>query len=150
MTKKTNWPDYSVVEVKELEHDYQIRAEVAEPSTQCPHCRHPVIVGFGRRNEVIMDIPTRGKPTGITLNRRRYRCQSCRKTFLEYVPHKDAKRQMTSRLVRYIEHESQRRAFAGIAKDVGVDEKTIRNIVNDYRQRVGGTEKRGENVTDIK
>lgn len=100
MTNILNWPDYKVLQVSELEHDYQIHAEVSEPPTHCPHCNHPEIVGFGRRDEVVMDTPVHGKRTGIMLNRRRFRCQSCRKTFLEPVPHKDERRQMTNRLMR--------------------------------------------------
>jgi transposase len=136
MTNILNWPDYNVVNVAELEHDYQVQAEVAKPPTHCPHCNHPEIVGFGRREEIVMDTPVHGKRTGIMLNRRRYRCQSCRKTFMEPVPHKDDKRQMTHRLIQYIERESLRRTFSGVAEDVGVDEKTIRNIFNDYCERL--------------
>jgi len=51
-----------------------------------------------------MDTPVHGRRTGIMLNRRRYRCRSCRKAFLEPVPHKDEKRQMTNRLIQYIEY----------------------------------------------
>lgn len=105
MTNILNWPDYKVLQVSELEHDYQAHAEVSEPPTHCPHCNHPEIVGFGRRDEVLMNTPVHGKRTGIMLNRRRYRYQSCPKTFLEPVPHKDDKRQMTHRLIQYIERE---------------------------------------------
>lgn len=124
-----NWPDYRVISVIELEHNYQIRVERAEPPT---HCNHPEFVGFGRQVQVITDIPINDKQTNITLNRRRYRCRSCRKTFLEPAPHRDEKRNMTHRLVQYIQRESQRRTFTGIAREVGVTEKTIRNIFNDY------------------
>lgn len=139
MSNILNWPDYKVLHVSELEHDYQVHAEVSEPPTHCPHCNHSEIVGFGRRDEVVMDTPVHCKRTGIMLNRRRYRCQSCRKTFLEPVPHKDDKRQMTNRLIQYIERESLRRTFSGVAEDVGVDEKTIRNIFTDYCERLEKT-----------
>jgi len=139
MSNILNWPDYKVLQVTELEHDYQVHAEVAAPPTYCPHCNHPEIVGFGRRDEVIMDTPIHGKRTGIMLNRRRCRCKSCRKTFLESVPHKDDKRQMTHRLIQYIERESLRRTFSGVAEDVGVDEKTVRNIFSDYCERLEKT-----------
>ncbi len=69
MSNILNWPDYKVLQVSELEHDYQVHAEVSEPPTQCPHCNHPEIVGFGRRDEVIMDTPVHGRRTGIMLNR---------------------------------------------------------------------------------
>ncbi|MEW5288587.1 ISL3 family transposase [Erwinia papayae] len=139
MSNILNWPDYKVLQVTELEHDYQVHAEVSEPPTYCPHCNYSEIIGFGRRDEVIMDTPVHGKRRGIMLNRRRYRCQSCRKTFLEPVPHKDDKRQMTDRLIQYIEHESLRQTFSGVAEDVGVDEKTVRNIFADYCERLEKT-----------
>ena len=36
MTNILNWPDYKVLQVSELEHDYQVHAEVSEPPTHCP------------------------------------------------------------------------------------------------------------------
>ncbi|MEG3764976.1 ISL3 family transposase [Alteromonas sp. 14N.309.X.WAT.G.H12] len=139
MTNILNWPDYNVFNVVELEHDYQVQAAVAKQPTHCPRCHHTEIVGFGRRDELILDTPHHGKRTCIILNRRRYRCQSCRQTFMEQVPHKDEKRQMTHRLVQYIERESLRCTFSAVAEDVGVDEKTIRNIFNDYYERLEKT-----------
>ncbi len=59
---------------------------------------------------------------------RRYRCRGCGKTFSPPLPQVDAQREMTARLVGWIERESLRRTFAGIAEEVGVDEKTVRNI----------------------
>lgn len=46
---------------------------------------------------------------------------------------------MTDRLIQYIERESLRHTFSGVAEDVGVDEKTIRNIFNDYCERQENT-----------
>lgn len=61
MSNILNWHDYNVIKVAELEHDYQVHAEIAEPPSHCP-----------------------------------------------------------------------RRTFSSVAEDVGVDEKTVRNIFNDY------------------
>lgn len=139
MSNIINLPDYKVVQVEDHELNYQIQAEVAEPTKFCPHCNNSNIVGFGRREEVVIDIPLHGKRTSIILNRRRYRCQSCSKTFLESVPHKNDKRQMTNRLIQYIEYESMCRTFSSVAEDIGVDEKTVRNIFNDYYERLDKT-----------
>lgn len=128
---KTIWPDYNVLRVDALKNDYQVQAEVTKPPTHCPNCNHHQIVGFGRRDELIMDAPVNGKRTRITLTRRRYRCKGCNKTFLEQVPHKHHKRRMTCRLIQYIERESLRRTFSAVAEAVGVDEKTVRNVVHD-------------------
>ncbi|WP_223869160.1 transposase [Candidatus Enterovibrio escicola] len=42
---------------------------------------------------------------------------------------------MTKRFIEYIERESQKRTFLSIADDIGVDEKIIRNIFQDYCER---------------
>jgi transposase len=74
----------------------------------------------------------RGKRVGIWVDRRRLRCKRCGKTFMESLPEMDDRRQATRRLVQYVERESLRRTFASIADDVGLDEKSIRNIFRDY------------------
>lgn len=125
-----------MLQVFELEHDYRIHAEIPEQTTHCSYCNHHKIVGFGRRNEVIIDTPFQGKRTKIILSRRRYRCKSCCKTFLDSVPKKDSKRKMTNRLIQFIERESLIRTFSSIANDVGVSEKTIRNIFKDYCEKL--------------
>lgn len=141
-------PDYNVINVTELENKYQVQAEVSEPTTHCLHCNHAAIVGFGRRSEVIVDTPTNGKPTHIMLSRRRYRCKLCRRTFFERVQHKDGRRQMTHRLIEYIARECQQRPFTRVADDVGVDEKTIRNIFSDCRERINKTDFRVDVVQE--
>lgn len=44
----------------------------------------------------------------------------------------DDVRFMTNRLVKYIRDASLKRTFTSIAEEIGVDEKTVRNIFRDY------------------
>jgi transposase len=48
---------------------------------------------------------------------RRWRCQSCGKTFMEALPAVNTKREMTDRLVRWIGQQSLKQTFASIADD---------------------------------
>lgn len=135
-TNILNLPEFKVFNVEESCHDYRIDAQASfEPDT-CPNCKHPELVKFGRRTEVVMDTPIHGKRVGILVNRRRYRCQSCARTFYEDIPGKDSKRLATTRLVQYIERKSMEQTFAYVADEVGLDEKTIRNIFSDYADRL--------------
>lgn len=127
-----NLESYQILNVDETQHGYHIEAEVSTPPSICIHCSSTAIVGFGRRKELILDAPMHAKRTGININRRRYRCNSCGKTFYESIPEKDDKRQATKRLVAYIERQSLSRTFTSIAEEVGMDEKSIRNIFRDY------------------
>ena len=122
--------------VQEEAHDYHIEASCRLESPPCPECRSTDSVGFGRKRQLFMDAPVRGKRVEIWVDRRRLRCKRCAKTFMEPLPDMDDRRQATKRLVQFIEKESLRRTFASIAEDTGLDEKTIRNIFRDYINRL--------------
>ena len=131
-TNILNLPDYKVVRVEESDHDYHVYAEVSNLPGVCSACRSDKLIGHGRNEQVIRDLPTHGKRLAIYVDTRRWRCQSCGKTFMEALPAVNAKREMTDRLVKWIGQQSLKRTFASIADDTGLDEKTIRNIFRDY------------------
>jgi transposase len=83
-----------------------------------------------------MDTPMHGKRVLINIDRQRYRCISCRKTLSDPLSDIDGKRQATSRLIRYIEKHCLKEAFLSLAREVGVDDKTVRFIFDDMVQRL--------------
>lgn len=127
-----NLPDFKVQRVEESDHDYHVYAEASNPPGGCNACGSVRVIGHGRNEQVIRDLPTHGKRLAIYVDTRRWRCQDCGKTFMETLPAVNAKREMTDRLVKWIGQQSLRRTFASIADDTGLDEKTIRNIFRDY------------------
>jgi transposase len=82
-----------------------------------------------------MDTPMHGKRVELDFERRRFRCTACGKTLLESLPSMDAKRQMTGRLLSYIEQRCVQSTFAEVSREVGVDDKTIRHVFDDYTAR---------------
>lgn len=127
-----NLPDFKVQRVEESDHDYHVYAEASNPPGSCNACGSIRVIGHGRNEQVIRDLPTHGKRLAIYVDTRRWRCQDCGKTFMETLPAVNARREMTDRLVKWIGQQSLRRTFASIADDTGLDEKTIRNIFRDY------------------
>lgn len=127
-----NLPDFKVQRVEESDHDYHVYAEASNTPSACNHCSSSRLIGHGRNEQVIRDLPTHGKRLAIYVDTRRWRCQDCGKTFMEMLPAVNAKREMTDRLVKWIGQQSLKRTFASIADDTGLDEKTIRNIFRDY------------------
>lgn len=127
-----NLADFKVQRVEETDHDYHVYAETSNAPSSCAVCGSDHLIGHGRNEQVIRDLPTHGKRLAIYLDTRRWRCQSCGKTFMEALPAVNGKREMTERLVRWIGQQSLKRTFASIAEDTGLDEKTIRNIFRDY------------------
>lgn len=127
-----NLPSYTVTKIQEEEHDYHIYAKVAARPSTCTSCHSSNIVGFGRREQLVRDLPTHGKRVGIYVDTRRSKCRDCGVTFSERLPAVDDKRMMTSRLLKWMGEQSIKRPFAHIAEEVGVNEMTVKNVFRDY------------------
>lgn len=137
-----NLPHWTVTGVKESAHDYRVEATVPEETPgYCPKCMalHAKVYRHGSRQQLVHDLPAHGKRVGILLTRTRYRCQECGQTFLQRVAEVDDGKQMTARLIRFIEQESLKRTFTSVAGDVGVDDKTVRNLFAAYVERLDKT-----------
>lgn len=123
---------YTVIAIDKTEHDYHIKAETKVAPTRCPHCRSANIVGFGRREQLVKDLPSLGRRVGVYVSTRRMKCQACSKTFSEILPEVDEKRAMTTRLLAWIGKQAIKRTFTSIAEEVGITEGTVRSIFRDY------------------
>lgn len=126
--------DYDQIRVVEEDHDFHIYAVRVDETTHCPHCHKYGVVGFGRREQIIKDLPRLGKRSSIYLETRRWRCKNCNKTFFDSLPAVDEKRRMTDRLVQWIGEQAVRRPYSSVADDVGVTEGTIRLVFAEYVQ----------------
>lgn len=125
--------DWTVLKREEREHDYRVTAQYDIPLSQCPHCGSTDLKRFGRRNVLFMDMPALGKRVGVEVQRQRYRCDGCKRVSLQPLPDIDEKRDATKRLVAYIAEQSILRTHVSVADEVGVNEKTVRNI---FRERM--------------
>jgi transposase len=63
---------------------------------------------------------------------RRYRCRDCGGTFLQPLAGIDAARRMTLRALEYIRQQSMRDTFQRVSEHMGCDEKTVRNVANEF------------------
>lgn len=122
-----------MLNVHESADEYVIEAEYTYPVQHCPRCgvMHPEVYGHGVKRQRIRDIPIHGKRVWVELHRRRLRCRSCGQTFMQEVHRLDERRAATHRLVTWMGDQSLRRTFVSVAEEVGVDEKTVRNIFHD-------------------
>lgn len=127
-----NLSSYMVNRVEEDEHDYHIYASVIDAPTTCVNCKSTTIRRFGRREQLLKDLPIHGKRVGIYVDTRRFQCLSCNKTFYEPLPEADNSRNMTKRLANWIGKQAVSRTFLSLADEVGVAEGTVRSIFRDY------------------
>lgn len=111
---------------------YVIEAAGRSDWQTCQLCQTGRLHGHGSLEQSFHDTPSHGKPVRIVIQRRRYRCTACGKTQFEPVTDFDGKRQATRRLVAYVRAHCTRETFAAMARQVALDEKTIRNIFDDF------------------
>ena len=95
----------------------------------CPSCSSNDSIKFGRTNIFYRDLPVEGNCVQILLKKKRLRCRQCGRTYFETLEMMSERHMMTKRLVEFIRMQSLVRSKNGIAKEVGVDEKTVRNIL---------------------
>lgn len=142
-----NLPGLRVSDFKETEAEYHVRAEPTVISRLCPHCgRSHDTVGHAKKTLIIRDLPSHGKAVAVHLDVPRLKCRPCDKTFTAAVPEIDTSRQMTERLVKWVGRQSLEYTYAEVAKQVRVDEKTIRNVFDEY---VAGLEKDFKRETPV-
>ena len=128
-----NLSGLDVVDFRETDTEYHVRATPKAISRLCPHCgRSNDTVVHAKRTLVIRDIPSHGKAVVIHLDVPRLKCRPCIQTFTASVPEVDTGREMTERLAKWIGRQSIEYTYAEIAKQVKVDEKTVRNIFDEY------------------
>lgn len=126
-----NLSQYRVERVEETQHDYHVFAETVHPRMICD-CGSRSLAGWGAHEQVVRDLPMHGKRVAVYVKARRFRCDDCGKTGFERLPATSSKRQMTSRLEKWVGQQSIKRVFTSIADETGLDEKTVRNIFRDY------------------
>lgn len=136
-----NLQRFTVLSISENEHGFLIRMETNSPPSHCSHCGCVVnLYKHSNREQLCMDLPIHRKRVGLLIMRQRYKCRECNQTFWERLDHTiDEKRSCTKRLLSYVEKQSLKRTFVSILDDVGMDEKTVRNIFRDYINRLEET-----------
>lgn len=132
MNSLLNLKSFHVISKKEHENHLEINVENRLKPQACPHCGYPQLYSHDKTEQVFFDTPMQGKPVILKKMRMRYKCRSCGKTFREPLPDIDDKRLMTTRLKEYIQKRSMSDTFAVVARETGLDEKTIRHVFDDY------------------
>src|SRR5699024_5700450 len=129
-----NLPNFRILDMKESEYDYRFLVEsTALSPSHCPKCGTIAnLYKHGKKQQLFFDMPMHAKRVGIYVNRQRYKCRDCNETFFENLAEMDVNRTVTNRLIDWIQEESLEKPFTSVADEIGVDEKTVRNIFNDY------------------
>ena len=134
-----NLPHLLTVHAHDNGDHYLVEANGQGEPTACPACHHIGLHRHGKQSQHFMDTPMHGKRVLIEVQRRRFRCTACGKTLFSTLPDMDGRRFATSRLIRYLEERCLTQTFAELGRQVGVDERTVRHVFDDYVERMNQT-----------
>ncbi|EOW9544068.1 ISL3 family transposase [Vibrio parahaemolyticus] len=121
-----------MLQLEEREESYIIHAESVVVIRDCPECRSANSVVIGKRVQKYVDAQMHTKKVRIEYTRKRLKCKSCNKTYFEPLEwlHEDFR--MPKRTVEYAVKQAAKVPFLSVARELGVDEKTVRNIFANY------------------
>lgn len=137
MTDILDLPDWKVIDSNQVGSSYQIEAEYTKPLEACTKCG---VIGrlyrHGTKPVTYRDAPIRGCHTQILARVQRYRCRDCGGTCLQLLDGIRHDRRMTERCIQYIQSQAVRDSWTRIAEHVGCDEKTVRNVAQEFVDRL--------------
>jgi transposase len=119
-------------------HETHWAVETAVIATGLPACRtcgpHDRMESKGLAPRRIRDTPARGKPSTLSVERRRYKCLLCGASVTQEGPAtakgpiKNGRKKVTGRLLLYIQNQVTKRPLSHVAKETGVPVATVRDI----------------------
>lgn len=129
-----NLDEFDITATHEGPHEYTFAVTPRHYAPFCPKCGvvEAKSQKFGTKELPFRDLPMHGKRVMLVVHRQRYRCLECRSTFYEALFCVDERRAITERLSEWVAQQSLKRTFVDIAGEVGLDEKTVRNILHDW------------------
>ena len=102
MTDALNLPNWAVLNITESD-DTIIYAEYLIQPNCCSKCGSESLYKHGTKSVIYRDIPRHMKPTVINAELKRYKCKSCKATFLQEVTGIYPDTRMTERCVKKIQ-----------------------------------------------
>lgn len=109
-------------------HLFAIHAGCEGRPAACVTCGSQNFIGHGQHAQEVMDLPHQGKFTCIHLLRKRYRCKDCSDTFFHPLDWLDDDHHASRRFVDRVASLALERSFSDLAREYGINEKTVRNI----------------------
>lgn len=103
-------------------------AEYVHEPIACTKCGGIKLYRHGTKKTTYADAPLRGFSAKLEATVRRYRCRDCGETFLQPLGGVLDERRMTERCAEFIAKQALKHTFVHVAREVGIDEKTVRAV----------------------
>src|SRR5699024_4055995 len=129
-----NLSNLKITDMNESINDYRFLVETTSNSpSSCPKCGTIAnLYKHGKKNQLFFDLPMHAKRVGIYVQRQRINVGNVMEPSLKIYQIWTTIAQLLIDLMDWIKEASLEKTFTSVAEEIGVDEKTVRNIFNDY------------------
>ncbi|NOU20994.1 MAG: transposase family protein [Methyloglobulus sp.] len=132
-----NLPSITVTRIEEENNnDYHVCAVPNSEPQFCLECLGTAFYGHDTKTHLYMATPVHSRRVGVLLERKRYKCRGCGKTFSQNCSDINDNHRATNRLVECVENNALDRTFTSVADEIGGTEGTARKIVGSYIGRL--------------
>lgn len=126
ITKLIDIQGVKVTDISESDENITICLYMQRRTHECPHCHDLTSKVHDYRTQRVKDISMREKPVILVYRKRRYKCNSCHKSFYEKFPILPKFHRITNRLALYtVSQTSQRVSVKSIAQKSGVSPSSV-------------------------
>ena len=119
-------PELMILGQVELESHFEVTVRYRRDKIACPRCGSMMVRMHESTFQRKKDRKIRDKTVVVTLEKRRFRCLSCRKVFTEPDEIFGSRRRSTKRLRRYLGERARHQAVSRVGKEEGVSESLVR------------------------
>ncbi|MEQ9670578.1 MAG: transposase family protein [Coleofasciculus sp. G2-EDA-02] len=102
MTKLLNLPGVIVEKIQEAEGTLILSVKVPKKTAKCPRCSHTSHRLHQNQRHLVRDLPICNREVMLYLNRRRFKCDYCKKPFSECLDFVGYKKKFTHRYAHAI------------------------------------------------
>jgi len=107
-----------------------------EKSAVCPHCGTKSRHLHQNQSHLVKDLPMGDKEVILNLNRRRFKCKKCRKTFSEQLDFVGTKKSFTHRYAENIVKQVISSSVSNVAENNGLSDEEVNSMIEDVAQKL--------------
>ncbi|TWH39738.1 ISL3 family transposase [Dulcicalothrix desertica] len=136
LTQLLNLPDVTVESSIQEGLVLILSVSKKEKSAVCPHCGTKSRHLHQNQNHLVKDLPMGDKEVILNLNRRRFKCKKCRKTFSEQLDFVGTKKSFTHRYAENIVKQVISSNVSNVAENNGLSDEEVNSMIEDVAQKL--------------
>ena len=136
LTKLLNLPGVIVEESQEVEGILILSVRVEKKMAVCPRCCKVSHRLHQNKKHLVKDLPMGNKEVILCVNRRRFKCDSCQKTFSETLKFVGNKKRFTDRYAQKITEQVIHSDVNNVAKNYELTEEEVWSMVISTAQAI--------------